>query len=331
MPAGVRRQETRHLPRKQRQPRRRFPLPRLSLPAPVRLRDNGGNWTPGSPGIPVHEPYPLPAPMPSAMPAGRRLAPSFFDRDAQEVAADLLGKVLCRRLGRLWLMVAIVEAEAYYRADRASHASLGPSPSRRSLFMPSGTIYMYYSRGGDSFNVSCRGRGDAVLVKAGLPLPDAPSSGPMLSAMRLNNPLPSGASRPLHRLCSGQTLLCRSLGLKVPEWDGRPVRSSNLFFLDVGYRPARIVRAERLGIPQGRDGHLPYRFVDHGRAHAATRNPLTQRNGPATQVLDYPLPGRQWADALPTLHGAPPSIVRPTVAPGRMKMLRKGRPKDRRP
>jgi DNA-3-methyladenine glycosylase len=236
------------------------------------------------------------------LPAGRRLPLSFFDRDAQEVAADLLGKVLCHRPEARWLMAAIVETEAYYEAERASHASLGPSPSRRSLFMPSGTVYMYYSRGGDSFNVSCRGAGDAVLIKAGLPHESAPGYGAMLAEMRRRNPPPSGGLRPEHRLCSGQTLLCRALGLRVPEWDGRPVSCPDLFLVDTGYRPARIVRTERLGIPAGRDGHLPYRFIDHGRARAATRNPLARRSGPAPEIMEAPASSRTWRGKFPVLH-----------------------------
>ncbi|NIP71796.1 MAG: 3-methyladenine DNA glycosylase, partial [Gammaproteobacteria bacterium] len=105
-------------------------------------------------------------PAPVTHPAGAPLAPAFFDRDAQVVACDLLGKVLCHVSDGAPLWAVIVETEAYYRAERASHASLGYTEKRRALFMPPGTIYMYYARGGDSFNVSCAGPGNAVLVKA---------------------------------------------------------------------------------------------------------------------------------------------------------------------
>ena len=42
---------------------------------------------------------------------------------------------------------------------------------------------------------------------------------------------------------------------------------------DIGARPD-IVQTKRLGIPTGRDEHLPYRFVDAGFAAHCTRNPL---------------------------------------------------------
>ena len=42
---------------------------------------------------------------------------------------------------------------------------------------------------------------------------------------------------------------------------------------DIGARPD-IIQTTRMGIPAGRDEHLPYRFVDAGFAAHCTRNPL---------------------------------------------------------
>jgi DNA-3-methyladenine glycosylase len=225
-----------------------------------------------------------------APPAGRALGPAFFDRDAQVVACDLLGKVLCHRVGGRPLWAWIVEAEAYYLAEKASHASLGYTEKRRALFMPPGTIYMYYSRAGDSFNVSCAGAGNAVLVKAGRVPADDPAAAGLIAALQRRVPLPSGALREPARLCSGQSLLCRALGLRVPDWDGRPIGSGALRLLDVGARPAAIVRTTRMGIPPGRDGHLPYRFVDAAHAAQATVNPLRGRRIEGADYRLIPVP-----------------------------------------
>jgi len=210
---------------------------------------------------------------------------AFFDRDARTVARDLLGKVLAHRADGGWLAAAIVEAEAYFRRERASHASLGYTEKRRALFMPPGTIYMYYARGGDSFNVSCRGAGNAVLLKAGVPYASGDDGAAMLPRMQARNPLPGGRERSPARLCAGQTLLCRALGLRVPDWDGAGFRPGVLELWDVGYRPARVVRTTRLGIPAGRDGHLPYRFIDAGRLESCTHNPLARRRKPVPYEL----------------------------------------------
>jgi len=43
------------------------------------------------------------------------------------------------------LTAQILETEAYYLNDKASHASLGFTEKRKALFMPPGTIYMYFS------------------------------------------------------------------------------------------------------------------------------------------------------------------------------------------
>ena len=219
---------------------------------------------------------------------GVAVSGDFFSHDAQEVARALLGKVLCHRVDGLWLAARIIEAEAYYLAEKGSHASLGFTEKRKALFMPPGTIYMYYARGGDSFNVSCLGEGNAVLVKAGIPHPLGESPGPMLARMAGLNPLPSGAPRAGDRLCAGQTLLCRALGLRVPDWDQRGFDGKTLQLLDVGYRPADIIRTTRLGIPPGRDGHLPYRFIDPAHVRQCTRNPMTRRGGGAPEYEIIP-------------------------------------------
>lgn len=207
-------------------------------------------------------------------PGARPLDDHFFDRDAQQVARELLGKVIRHRQGDLWLSARIIETEAYYAAEKGSHASLGYTFKRRALFLPGGHIYMYYARGGDSLNFSAEGPGNAVLIKSGHPWQDAISGAQSLALMQRNNPDATGAPRPLARLCAGQTLLCRALGLKVPNWDAERFNWQRFFVEDCGNRPARIIQTTRLGIPAGRDEHLPYRFVDAEYAACCTRNPL---------------------------------------------------------
>lgn len=212
----------------------------------------------------------LPLPWPSARP----LPDSFFDRDARQVAAELLGKVIRHRVGELWLSARIIETEAYYLEDRGSHASLGYTEKRRALFLDGGHIYMYYARGGDSLNFSAHGAGNAVLIKSAFPWQDAVSGAAELAQMQRNNPDRQGRPRPAEKLCAGQTLLCRALGLKVREWDGQRFDWQRLFVEDVGETPVQIIQTTRLGIPHGRDEHLPYRFVDASYARHCTRNPL---------------------------------------------------------
>ena len=60
----------------------------------------------------------------------------------------------------------------------------------------------------------------------------------------------------------------------MKEWDAQRFDLARLFVEDVGERPGQIIQTTRLGIPRGRDEHLPYRFVDAGYARHCTRNPL---------------------------------------------------------
>jgi DNA-3-methyladenine glycosylase len=198
----------------------------------------------------------------------------FFDRDAQLLARELLGKVIRHRVGDVWLSARIIETEAYYVAEKGSHASLGYTEKRKALFLDGGHIYMYYARGGDSLNFSAQGPGNAVLIKSAYPWVDDICGPASLTQMLLNNPDANGDPRPSQKLCAGQTLLCKALGLKVPMWDAKRFEQERLYVEDVGQVPMHIIQTTRLGIPSGRDEHLMYRFVDAGYAPYCTRNPL---------------------------------------------------------
>lgn len=211
------------------------------------------------------------------------LPTSFFDRDARTVARALLGKVIRRRLNGRWLCARIIETEAYLRHEKASHSSLGLTESRKPMFMAPGTIYMYYARGGDSLNISCRGAGNAVLIKSAFPYQDAADAGEIdpasLALMRAQHgPLKSGEPRPLSRLCSGQTLLCKSLGLRVREWSGRQFDPKSFYIADMGLAPGAYIRTRRMGIPPGRDEQLLLRYIDKDFIRFCTQNP-TSRQG----------------------------------------------------
>ena len=202
------------------------------------------------------------------------LPDDFFNRDALLLARELLGKVIRHRVDGLWLSARIIETEAYYCAEKGSHASLGYTEKRKALFLDGGHIYMYYARGGDSLNFSAHGPGNAVLIKSAYPWQDALSGPASLARMRLNNPDAQGRPRPDQKLCAGQTLLCKALGLKVPDWDAKCFDPERLRVDDVSQVPSRIIQTTRLGIPHGRDEHLMYRFVDADYAAYCTRNPL---------------------------------------------------------
>jgi len=202
----------------------------------------------------------------------------FFKHEALDVAQALLGKVLAVRHKHHWLMARIIETEAYLEQEKASHSSLGFSEKRKALFMSPGTIYMYYARGGDSLNFSCYGAGNAVLIKSGYPVADLHGDKDSIKSMQQNNPNRDGTTRSPAKLCAGQTLLCKSLNLKVPDWDGQQLKRRHFELWDDTYAPGQIIQTTRLGIRQDRDAHLPYRFIDLNFATCCTKNPLGVRN-----------------------------------------------------
>ena len=206
------------------------------------------------------------------------LEKSFYNRDACLVACQLLGKIIRRKYKHHWLSARIIETEAYYMDEKGSHASLGYTDKRRSLFMPAATIYMYYARGKDSLNISCKGKGNAVLIKSAYPVTDNISPQKALKIMQQLNPAINGESRSAETLCKGQTLLCKALDLKVTDWDKQQFDKNVFYIEDTENSPDRVIQTTRLGIPTGRDEDLPYRFIDHEFAKYCTSNPLAKRN-----------------------------------------------------
>lgn len=214
------------------------------------------------------------------------LTQSFYDRDACQVARQLLGKIIRRKYKQHWLSARIIETEAYYLKDKGSHASLGFTEKRKALFMPAGTIYMYYARGKDSLNVSCKGKGNAVLLKSAFPVLDENSNTNSTEIMQKLNPTVTGQRREIGKLCKGQTLLCKALDLKVTEWDQQQFDNNCFYIDDIDYKPEKIIQTTRLGIPSGRDEDLPYRFIEYDYAKYCSSNPLTKRiNIPITTII----------------------------------------------
>lgn len=80
---------------------------------------------------------------------GKVLGTNFFNRSVLDVARELLGKVLVRKLARGAVMEnCIVEVEAYDGfKDQASHASRGVTPRCEVMFGPAGYWYVYFIYG----------------------------------------------------------------------------------------------------------------------------------------------------------------------------------------
>ena len=185
-----------------------------------------------------------------------RLGLSFYRRGALEVARDLLGRELCRRLpdGAV-LRGRLVEVEAYDGpSDAASHGHRGATERNASMFAAGGIAYVYLVYGmHHCLNVVTGGAGypAAVLVRAAEPpAPARSATGPgrLCRAFEID------------RALDGASLLGPELWLEP----GRPVASSE------------VRRTPRIGVDYaGAWSGRRYRFVIAG--HPAVSGPRTLR------------------------------------------------------
>jgi len=97
----------------------------------------------------------------------------FYDRDAAQVARELLGKLLVRQSVGGLTVGRIVETEAYLAdGDTACHSSRGKTRKNASMFGPPGRAYVYPIHARWCFNVVTEPRqvASAVLIRAVEPL-----------------------------------------------------------------------------------------------------------------------------------------------------------------
>lgn len=183
----------------------------------------------------------------------------FYARDAEEVARDLVGKVLVRRMeDGTRRRARITETEAYVgEHDLASHSRVGRTPRNEAMFGPPGRAYVYLVYGmHHCLNVVTGGRGDgqAVLLRAAEPLDgwDADLRGP------------------------GR--LAQAFGLTRVHDKADLVRGA--LRIHDGPAPARIEATARIGVPYAREwAEAPLRFHDADSRHVS-RRPSGSRPAP---------------------------------------------------
>ena len=220
-----------------------------------------------------------------------RLDRTFFARPTLEVAPDLVGKLLVRRLGRDVLAGRIVEAEAYLgHPDAASHASRKNPTRARIMFGPPGHAYVYMVYGMYyclNLVTEPDGAAGAVLVRAvepvegidvmrrlrGKPMPDRNlTSGPgkLCQAFAVDMGLngvdlcAAGSSRPRDAARSS-----RASGSRAGRRAAGPPRRE-LWVEDRGHAPERIRTGPRVGVDYaGAWARKPWRFWEDGNAYVS--------------------------------------------------------------
>lgn len=188
------------------------------------------------------------------MARARRLGRSFYDRDAGEVAPDLLGKVLAfddPHAGRL--RARLVEVEAYRGADDpGSHSFRGRTARNATMFGRPGLLYVYFTYGMHWCANAVCGPGatpHAVLLRAAVPLTGT-------EAMRARRP----AAKRDRALLSGPANLARAFGLDGTH-DGTDLTRGPLRILDDGEPRGDVAITRRVGLAPGKGDELLLRFV----------------------------------------------------------------------
>lgn len=167
------------------------------------------------------------------------LGPSFFNRTTLQVAQELIGKFIVRKVGKREVALMITETESYDGfKDKASKGSRGRTPGNAPMFHHPGTIYVYFTYGMHwMLNIATREKDypAAVLIRG---------AGDIVGPARLT----------------------KALGIVGKELNMRPLgKSAGLWVEDRGVviPKKRIKRTPRIGIDSAGSPWVEkkYRFV----------------------------------------------------------------------
>jgi DNA-3-methyladenine glycosylase len=162
--------------------------------------------------------------------------------------------LLVRALDGELLIGRIVETEAYFPKDPASHAFRGPTPRNRAMFGPPLHAYVYFIYGANwCLNVTseAEGVGAAALVRACEPVTG-------IATMRTLRGRPAVKDRDLAR---GPGNLCRAFGIG-PEFDGADLTGGSALWLADDGVVLPVGVSPRIGITKAAEA--PLRFYARG-------------------------------------------------------------------
>jgi DNA-3-methyladenine glycosylase len=201
-----------------------------------------------------------------------RLPREAYARHTEEVARDLLGKVLVRRdeRGKEWAG-RIVETEAYHGFDdRASHGFRGKTARNQIMFGPPGYAYVYQIYGLHFCLNATTGVVDvpsAVLIRALAPIEGQPFPGTRRGR------------EPDVRAAAGPAKLCERFGIDKRQYGEDLVRGRVIWIGDDGvrYGDAEVSAGARVGVDYaGEWAAHPWRFWVKGHP-SVSKLPAAER------------------------------------------------------
>ena len=169
----------------------------------------------------------------------------FYMNDTKQVAKDLLGKTLVRKIGNQVLSGVIIETEAYKgKNDPASHASRKKTERNKIMFGEVGHAYVYFTYGMHyCFNVVAKKEEDesgAVLIRA------------IQSQQGIKHMVKNRKTDVISNLTNGPGKLTQAMQITLKQYDLDLTKNSSLFIID-GKKPTKIITKPRVGIKTGVD------------------------------------------------------------------------------
>ena len=190
----------------------------------------------------------------------RALPRSFYDRETEIVAREMLGTVLECETDEGVASGIIVETEAYLgEHDLACHAAVGRTARTENLYGPPGIAYVYFIYGMYwCFNAVTRQEGlpSAVLVRALEPLDGLPLMHERRPRIKSDVELTNGPGK-----------LCKALGISG-SLNGKPLQRKPLLIRE-GERVSDkdIEVTARIGITKSAD--WPLRYIVRGNQYVS--------------------------------------------------------------
>jgi DNA-3-methyladenine glycosylase len=180
---------------------------------------------------------------------------SFYARDTVEVAQDLLGKILVRKINGNTISGIIIETEAYrHKDDAASHSFGGMTERNKSMYGEVGRAYVYFTYGMHyCVNAVARSQdydAGAVLIRSLVPQHGMD----FMSRQR--------KTRDISNLTNGPAKLTQALNITKKEYDEDLTKRTNLYVVE-GHKVKRseIKTGPRIGIKKATDKAWNFKIV----------------------------------------------------------------------
>lgn len=190
----------------------------------------------------------------------KKLPRKFYLRPVITVAKELLGKILIKKEGKIFLSGRIVEVEAYDgRIDKASHSFKGKTKRNEVMFKEGGFFYVYFTYGNHFCCNVVTGKanhGAAVLIRAIEPLEGINK----MIRRRFNRPLKN--EKEIFNLTSGPGKISQAFSFNLKHC-GVDLTGDEIFILDQPkLKKSKIGVSKRIGITKSTE--LPWRFFEIG-------------------------------------------------------------------